>query len=127
MNEKEKSALKTVLMIEDDSDILFAVSLFLEGEGYTVYGAENGFVALQLLKEHGLPHFILLDMAMPVMDGRAFAKEFAAQYGSTVPIGVTTGAADAEGRAKDIVGAVGWLAKPYALGDLLRLVKKHER
>lgn len=86
MTEKEKSVPKTILIVEDDSDLLFALSLFLEGNGYAVYGAENGSVALEQLKKHGLPNLILLDMVMPVMDGWEFARKFKAHYQSEAPI-----------------------------------------
>ena len=118
--------MKTILIIEDEPDIMLAVSMFLEGEGYTVYGAENGFVALELLKKHDLPHLILLDMVMPVMNGWQFASEFLQLYGRKVPIIVMTAAADAEQRAKD-TNANGWIEKPFSLDSLLVLIKKHER
>ena len=41
---------KTILIVEDDRNILFASSLLLESEGYTVYGSENGAVALESIK-----------------------------------------------------------------------------
>ncbi len=126
MIKTKDSTSKIILIVEDDSNILFALSLFLEGEGYTVFGAENGLVALHLLREHGMPHLILLDMVMPVMDGWAFAQEFSALYNDQAPIIITTGAADAEQRARDI-GAASWIGKPYDLDDLLKMIQKYER
>ncbi|MGK5086203.1 response regulator transcription factor [Bdellovibrionota bacterium FG-2] len=117
---------KTILIVEDDKNILFAASALLEGEGYTVVCAENGEMALDLLKEQGMPHLILLDMIMPVMNGWEFAKEFQVKYGTQAPIVVMTAAADAQSRAKDI-GAIGWIGKPFILDELLALIKKCER
>ncbi|MDD4975193.1 MAG: response regulator transcription factor [Bacteriovorax sp.] len=117
--------LKTILIIEDDLDISFAVSSFLQGEGYQVQIAENGFVALELIKKNGVPNLVLLDMMMPVMNGWQFATEFAAQFDNSSPIIVMTAAADAEQRAKDI-GATGWIEKPFGFSKLIALIKKFE-
>ncbi len=117
---------KTVLIVEDDPNIRFALQALLEGEGYRVFQAENGSVALQFLEREGPLNVILLDMVMPEMDGWQFAREFSARYGTQAPLVVMTAAADAEQRARE-VGAMGWIAKPFALGDLLALIRKHEK
>jgi CheY-like chemotaxis protein len=117
---------KSILVVEDDKNILFAVSTLLEGEGYRVFGAENGFAALESIEKNGLPNLILLDMIMPGMDGWRFASEFMAKYDHKTPIIVMTAAADAKQRAKNI-GANGWIGKPFVLDELLGLIKKHAR
>lgn len=117
---------KSILIVEDDKDLLFGLSVYLEDEGYTVQVAENGLVALELLKKHGIPHLVLLDMMMPVMNGWEFAVEFIAKFDHLCPIVVMTAAADAEHRAKEI-SAIGWIEKPFDLDKLLALIKKHER
>ncbi len=117
---------KTILVIEDDRDILSTLREFLEFEGYEVKTAENGFTAMTLLKTFDPPHLILLDMRMPVMNGWQFAIEFLNKYDHTTPIVVMTAAADAEQRAKDI-NAIGWVGKPFDLNALLEKIKKHER
>jgi len=117
---------KTILVVEDDKDILFTVQSFLESEGYAVKTAVNGFEAMQLLKKIGMPHLILLDMKMPIMNGWQFALEFIDKHDHKTPIVVMTAAADAEERANSI-SAIGWLGKPFDLDDLLKKVKRHER
>jgi CheY-like chemotaxis protein len=86
--------------------------------------AENGIIALELLKKQGLPDLILLDMIMPEMNGWQFANEFAAKYDHLCPIIVMTAAADAQQRAKDI-NASGWIEKPFDLNKLLLVIKQH--
>ena len=98
----------------------------LKDEGYNVVVAENGAVALILLKQYGLPHLILLDMMMPVMSGLQFAKKFALEYADPCPIIVMTAAENASQRAQDI-GAIAWIGKPFSLIQLIELVKLHER
>jgi CheY-like chemotaxis protein len=117
---------KSILIIEDDEDILLALKTFLEVEGYFVKTAENGFEAMELLKDGVMPNLILLDMKMPVMNGWQFAIEFLAKHDHLSPIVVMTAAADASQRAQDI-NAIGWVAKPFELDDLLKVVRKYER
>ncbi|MDD4972717.1 MAG: response regulator transcription factor [Bacteriovorax sp.] len=115
---------KKILIVEDDVDILFSLEMLLENEGYTVQVAENGAVALELIKNNGLPNLILLDMMMPVMNGWQFGLKVHALYGHLCPIVVMTAAADAQQRAKDI-NAIDWLEKPFNFKKLLTLIKKH--
>ena len=117
---------KTILVVEDDQEITFTLKLFLEDEGYQVLVAENGLKALELLSQSGVPHLILLDMKMPIMNGWQFALEFMNKFDHSSPIVVFTAAADAAKRAQE-VNAIGWIAKPFDLDELLRLIKKHER
>lgn len=115
---------KKILIVEDDQDILFALSSLLEDEGYTVQVAANGLIALELIRTLGLPDLILLDMIMPVMNGWQFALEFRALYDHQCPIIVMTAAADAQQRALD-VQAAGWIAKPFVLERLLKMIHEH--
>ena len=58
-----------LLIVEDDDDIREALQGFLEMEGYEVQVARHGREALEFLHRHPRPSLILLDMALPVMDG----------------------------------------------------------
>ncbi len=60
---------KTVLLVEDDAFIREIYNKKIAMEGYQVELAENGMEAINKLKQH-LPDLILLDIIMPVMDGR---------------------------------------------------------
>jgi DNA-binding response OmpR family regulator len=62
------------LIIEDDSDVRSLLSKLLRSEGYEILIAENGKVALDLLKQNPIPDFILLDLRMPQMDAVGFRK-----------------------------------------------------
>jgi len=117
---------KSILIIEDDKDIVFALTDFLETEGYKILAAENGFSALELLNKSELPNLILLDMMMPIMNGWQFALEFVSKFDHLCPFVIMTAAADAKKRAEE-VSAVGWIEKPFELDKVLELIKKHER
>jgi CheY-like chemotaxis protein len=110
-----------VLVVDDDPGIRDTVSAILELEGYAVQAAEDGAVALRLM-ESLLPHVVLLDMRMPVMDGWAFAREARAR-GYASRIVVMTAAQDAPRWAAE-VEADGVLPKPFELVTLLAEVER---
>ncbi len=64
-----------VLVVEDDGDIRDSLTELLEEEGYGVDIAANGLQALARMQGATLPHVILLDLTMPVMDGWQFQQE----------------------------------------------------
>lgn len=70
---------KTVLIVEDDTDLRDAYVMILESEDYDVRSAKDGKVALDLIAAEGDPGIIFLDLRMPVMDGIAFLKEYHAE------------------------------------------------
>lgn len=63
----KKSKIK-ILLVDDEPDILEILSFNLSNEGYQIFNAENGKEGLELAAQH-LPHLIILDVMMPVMDG----------------------------------------------------------
>jgi DNA-binding response OmpR family regulator len=118
--------MKTILVIEDEEEILFTIRDFLISEGYNVLTAINGFLAMEILQTSVVPDLILLDMKMPVMNGWEFSSAFIEKYDHMSPILVMTAASDAGQRAKDIQ-AIGWIEKPFALDAFLEKVKMYER
>ncbi|WP_373045382.1 response regulator [Vulgatibacter sp.] len=109
-----------ILVVDDDADILALLEDMLSMEGYEVCTAANGQLALQELEKRR-PQLILLDMKMPVMDGRAFARCLRERHGDAIPFLVLTAAADVRNAALE-VQAHGWLGKPFDLDELLRTV-----
>ena len=67
MNEK-------ILLVDDDPDILDAVSIILEAQGYQVSTAHDGIEGLATIKAEQ-PALLILDLLMPKMDGFAVCKE----------------------------------------------------
>jgi DNA-binding response OmpR family regulator len=64
-----------VLVVEDDPDTRNILKTALEKDGWSVDGAENGRVALELARA-AVPSLVLLDLMMPEMDGFTFLEEF---------------------------------------------------
>lgn len=111
----------SVLAVDDDPSILDLMTDILSGEGYRVLAAQNGVEALQVLDSEK-PCVVLLDMRMPTMDGWGFASALRDQ-GRRYPVVVVTAAENARAWAQEI-GADAYLAKPFQLGDLLRIVER---
>ncbi len=63
-----------ILIVDDDPDILDALTMILEAEGYEVITAQDGVEGLANLKA-ALPALMILDLLMPKMDGFAVLKE----------------------------------------------------
>ena len=63
-----------ILVVDDDPDILDAVAMILESQGYKVFTARDGIEGLATLKAEN-PDLLILDLLMPKMDGFAVCKE----------------------------------------------------
>jgi CheY-like chemotaxis protein len=109
-----------LLVVDDDPTIREMLDMVLASEGYEVITAAHGAAALALVDQRR-PHVILLDMKMPVMDGWEFLRQYRQRPGAKVPIVVITAAQDDRREAADI-GAQAYIAKPFAIDDLLRAV-----
>ena len=119
------SRAEHILFIDDDESIREFVSMALTDEGYQVVTAPNGAAALELLKQDH-PTLILLDMRMPVMDGRAFLKAYQAMQGPHAPIIALT--ASRSGPDTLVPPEVSsFLAKPFDLNELLDLIGQYMR
>ncbi len=68
-----------VLIVEDNEDTLEVLKLVLAMRGYAVATAVDGLDALAYLQAGGMPVAIILDIAMPVMDGIAFSERLRAE------------------------------------------------
>jgi CheY-like chemotaxis protein len=117
---------RCVLVVEDDEVVRNVIAALLEDEGYRVVTAPNGEAALQHLAQPDAPkpEAILLDMWMPVMDGHEFIAVYRQRPGRHAPIIAMTGALF--GSDTQPMPAVDeFLAKPFDVDALLRLLRKH--
>ena len=111
---------RTVLVVDDDPDILDAICDILETEGYGVRRARPGGEALDAVRRER-PDLILLDLMMPVMDGVAFAIALRAQrLEPEIPVVVIS--ADGSPQKAAAIGARGFLSKPFDIDALLAYV-----
>ena len=105
----------TVLVVDDEADIVSLLEYHLKRENYVVLSAKDGESALRLAREKG-PHLILLDLMLPGIDGLEVCKALKAAPGTaSIRIVMLT----AKGEEADIVtglelGADDYVPKPSA-------------
>ncbi len=109
----------TILVVDDEPNIRSAVRVCLEGAGYEIQQAGNGAEALEYLC-HNRPDLMILDLAMPVMDGMTVLAEMHSQW-EKYPTRVIV--ATAHGSIKTAIqairlGASDFLEKPFLPEDL---------
>lgn len=117
----EQSPEKVILVVDDDPDILEALSDILLAEGFAVRRARNGQEALARLSP-APPDLILLDLMMPVMDGWQFAHELRS-LGYGTPLLVLSADQAVERHANQLLASA-YLAKPFDLDELLGKVRQ---
>ena len=125
-------ALKRVLQIDDDEDILAVGQAALEGYGgFEVRIAQSGGAALEVARDFG-PQLILLDWMMPGMDGLATLHALQASPDlARVPVVYLTAAVSPELREAALAaGALDVLIKPFVprqlVADLNRIWARHK-
>ena len=100
---------KHVLVVDDDRDIRYILSLRLVSAGYMVYGAANGLEALEQMKKHPFD-VVLTDYCMPKMDGFEFLSLCHVKWPG-IPVVVFSG--DQDDLAHEAIerGAFAWVRK----------------
>ncbi|HEY8278703.1 MAG TPA: response regulator [Bdellovibrionota bacterium] len=115
---------KQILVIEDDDSIREALEELFVSEGYSVAMAENGSTGLETLAKVK-PCLVLLDLMMPVMDGRGFLRAMAQAENRSVaktPVVLITAAGE-KGAAGCQVSEV--LTKPIDIAKLLQVAQRY--
>jgi len=113
---------KTILVVDDEKDIVDLLSYNLTKEGYTVITARNGREAIERVKQK--PDLIILDIMMPEMDGLQVIRELKKDKNtSSIPIILLT----AKGSETDEivgleVGADDYIIKPVKIGKIIARV-----
>ena len=124
--EKEKGLLSEqeakILIVDDEKDIRKLVGIYLKKQGYKTLEAENGQMAIDIMKEHSDIDLVIMDIMMPGMSGTescAAIREF-----SSVPVLFLTAKTQEpdKNEAYDI-GGDDFLSKPFEQSELIRKVK----
>lgn len=113
----------TVLLVDDEPDLLELAQLYLEDEGFVVIPARNGERALRLLARIR-PDVILTDMMMPVLDGFGFIQAYRRLPGPHAPV-IASSSMRAYLEEARKLGVSAVLEKPYdlsLLGEVVRTV-----
>ncbi len=111
-----------ILIAEDTKDLNKVVTAALEHSGYSVDSAFDGEQASGLITENGYD-LIILDIMMPKKDGIEVLRELRANHIST-PVMMLTAKAEVDDRVVGLdAGADDYLAKPFAMKELLARVR----
>jgi DNA-binding SARP family transcriptional activator len=111
-----------ILFIDDDAATREVLAERLQAEGYNVACAANGWEAINHLRQSLLPHVILLDLIMPVMDGWEFRRQQLQDSAlAAIPVIVLSSAVDSSQDAS-APGGISYLPKPVDFRRLITLV-----
>lgn len=111
----------SILVVEDDPQILRLLQFILDKEGYSVTVTESGEEALESLKK-SVPSLVLLDNRLPGMDGFTTCKHI--REFSQVPIIMVTVMDDLHDKMHGIeIGADFYITKPFLPSELVARVK----
>jgi len=113
-----------VLLIEDEPNIIEAISYILSKDGWTVHTHSDGETAMDKVMQ-GLPDLIILDVMLPGRSGYDILRDLrATDETSSVPVMMLT----ARGQAKDremaaSLGATEFMTKPFSNAEVLASVR----
>ena len=111
----------TVLVVEDEANLLAALSYNLGREGYEVLTAENGEAGLALARQHD-PDLVILDVMLPILDGFEVCREL--RKDSAVPILMLTAKGEEIDRVVGLeLGADDYVTKPFSTRELMARVR----
>ena len=114
-----------ILVCDDEKDIVAALKIYLESEGYGVIEAFNGREALDRLRENEV-HLVLMDIMMPVMDG--LSAMAALRRVSNVPVILLTAKGEDTDKVLGLnVGADDYITKPFNVVEMLARVRSQLR
>jgi two-component system, OmpR family, response regulator MprA len=115
-------AAPRILFAEDDPGVREALARALRFEGYEVQTASDGGEALELIGENP-PDLVVLDVMMPFVDGLAVCRRAREKY-RQLPILMLTARHEVSDRVAGLdAGADDYLAKPFALDELLARIR----
>lgn len=117
----------TCLICDDDKDIVSAIRIYLESEGYNVICAYNGREAVDILKDGSNDiHLVLLDIMMPIMDGVEAIRKI--REFSEVPVIFLSAKSEDTDKILGLnLGADDYITKPFNPLELQARVKSNVR
>lgn len=114
-----------ILVCDDEKDIVSALKIYLEAEGYGVVCAYNGEEALELAESRAV-HLVLMDIMMPGMDGITAMKKLREK--SNLPIILLTAKSEDTDKVLGLnVGADDYITKPFNPLEVLARVRSQLR
>ncbi len=117
-------ASKTILLVDDDTEIIESMRAVLEGKGYRILVARDGNAGLAVAEREN-PDLIVLDMMMPKKSGFLVLEKLKSRPGGLIPTIMITANEGSRHRAyAEFLGVRDYIRKPFALEKLVRSVAK---
>src|SRR5205807_9730478 len=117
------AATKTILIVDDDYELVDGLRLVLERQGYRVLRASDGHQGKQAIYQQR-PDLVILDMMMPRMGGYPVLEHFRDKKDAPPIIMITANEGSRHKAYAEYLGVVDYLRKPFAMERLLESVHK---
>jgi DNA-binding response OmpR family regulator len=114
---------KTILLVDDDRELIDALRSMLERQGYRVIQAHDGHQAKQAVYNQR-PDLMILDMMMPRMGGYPVLEHFKDKQDAPPIIMVTANEGSRHKVYAEYLGVIDYIRKPFAMERLLETVNK---
>jgi len=113
-----------ILIVDDESGILYFIQNMFLADGYEVVIARNGEEAIESVKKD-MVDLVITDLRMPRMDGMQLLRELKGGLASSLPVIMLTAyASDETAIEAKKLGAFTYMAKPFNVAGLLGVVKR---
>lgn len=114
-----------ILVCDDDKEIVDAIGIYLENEGYQIVKAFNGIEALDMLEKHSI-HLIIMDIMMPKMDGMTATIKI--REDNKIPLIMVSAKSEDYDKILGLnIGADDYITKPFNPLELIARVKSQLR
>src|SRR4051794_13238097 len=116
--------MKTILLVDDDNEIIESMRTVLESKGYRVMVARDGNAGLTVAEREN-PDLIVLDMMMPKKSGFLVLEKLKGRPGGMIPTIMITGNEGRRHRAyAEMLGVRDYIRKPFAMEKLVKSVER---
>lgn len=115
---------KTILLVDDDHEIVESMRAVLEGRGFRILVARDGNAGLTVAEREN-PDLIVLDMMMPKKSGFLVLEKLKGRPGGLIPTIMITGNEGSRHRAyAEFLGVKDYIRKPFAIEKLVKSIEK---
>jgi DNA-binding response OmpR family regulator len=115
---------KSILVVDDDTEIIETMRAVLENRGYRVLVARDGNAGLTVAEREN-PDLLILDMMMPKKSGFLVLEKLRSRPGGLVPTIMITANEGSRHRAyAEMLGVRDYIRKPFAMEKLVRSVEE---
>ena len=116
---------ETILVVDDNKEIVYSISELLKYEGYQTIGAYDGMQALDVLEQNKID-LILLDVMMPRLNGLSTLMKLREKH--KIPVIILSAKTEESDKVSGLImGADDYVEKPYNPAELIARVKAHLR